>query len=755
MQPSSSSAPSSSFSLLDPRIQRWIWEKNWESLNPAQERAIPLILKGINDVVIAAATASGKTEAAMLPILTRLLAAPETPGCVLYISPLKALINDQWDRLERLCESLQVAVTPWHGDISASRKHRFLRRPEGILLITPESLESLLMRQGHALCDFLGGLAYVVVDELHSFIDAERGKQLQSLLHRLDTALSCLVPRVGLSATLGEMRMAAEFLRPGFGERVDIVQTENEGQEIRVLVKGYVDVAPPDKAPESSGSSDEPAGAQLGIASDLFKTLRGANHLVFPNSRAGVELYADLLRRRCETAGVPNEFWPHHGSLSKQIREETEQELREGKRPATAIATTTLELGIDIGTVRSVAQIGPGPSVASLRQRLGRSGRRNGDPPTIRCYCSEAEPTSDMTFSDQLREGLVQTIAQLQLLGRKWYEPPRGGALHLSTLIQQLLSLIAQYGGLTAQRAWSMLFESGVFEGLNQSEFAVLLRFLGEEDVLMQESSGLLLHAPLGEQIVNHYTFYAAFTTDEEFRVVEQGRPIGTLPLSRPVDPGSYIILAGRRWLVLSCEPREKLIQVKAAGGGKLPKFDGMSGKVHDQVRAQMRIVLSDHTPLPFLDKTAAQLVAEARSAFARHDLGDRTILRDGADVRLLTWSGDWVNDTLALMLTTLGLRSANEGLSVLVIKADGEAVVRALNEIAKAPPPIAERLVEAVESKLKEKWDHLLPPSLLARNYASRELDTHGAHGAAARILAAHRPGKSQPTLETEEASR
>ncbi len=207
--------------------------------------------------------------------------------------------------------------------------------------------------------------------------------------------------------------------------------------------------------------------------------------------------------------------------------------------------------------------------------------------------------------------------------------------------------------------------------------------------------------------------------------------------MSRPVDPGSYIILAGRRWVVLSCEPREKLIDVKPAGGGKLPKFDGMSGKVHDQVRAQMRVILSDRTPLSFLDKAAAELVEQARSAFERHQLRDRTIFRDGADVRLLTWSGDWVNDTLALMLTTRGLRSANEGLSVLVIKSDEDAVVRVLNEIANTAPPKAEKLLEAVESKLKEKWDHFLPPSLLARNYASRELDVDGAHDAAAGLLA------------------
>ncbi|BBP05673.1 hypothetical protein SFPGR_30950 [Sulfuriferula plumbiphila] len=177
---SNSSQASSSFFELDERIQRWIWESGWDELKDAQEKAIPLILAANQDIIVAAATASGKTEAAFLPILTRLL-QQDTPACVVYLSPLKALINDQWGRLAGLCETLEIPVTPWHGDISNTQKKQFLKKPQGCLLITPESLEALLMKQGHSLAGIFNGLMYLVVDELHAFIGTERGKQLQSL----------------------------------------------------------------------------------------------------------------------------------------------------------------------------------------------------------------------------------------------------------------------------------------------------------------------------------------------------------------------------------------------------------------------------------------------------------------------------------------------------------------------------------------------------------------------------------------------
>jgi len=717
---SSSEQSSSSFHLLDERIQRWIWQAGWTELKDAQERAIPLILSGADDLIIAAATASGKTEAAFFPILTSLLAS-KTPACVLYISPLKALINDQWGRLEQLCQSLEIPVVAWHGDISESRKRQFLKKPEGCLLITPESLEGLLMRHGHAIQGPFGALVYVVIDELHAFIGTERGKQLQSLMYRIDTALKRRVVRIGLSATLGEMRLAAEFLRPGSGEKVQIIQSNDAGQELKVVVKGYY-------SRESAAKDDGLPSEIEAINEHLYKTLRGSNNLVFPNSRSLVEVYSDRLRRLCEMNAVPNEFWPHHGSLAKDIRQETEKALKAGDRPATAIATTTLELGIDIGAVKSVAQIGSAPSVASLRQRLGRSGRRRGEPAILRCYCIEAETTSKTHLSDRLREGLLQTAAQIRLLVKGWYEPPQADGLHLSTLVQQLLSIIAQNGGVYAAQAWSVLCESGTFRGISEGEFTDLLRGLGEKEILMQDSSGLLLHGRVGERLVNHYSFLAAFSADEEFRVVSAGKTLGTLPLSRPVEPGSFVIFAGRRWQVLACLPQERLIDVTPAKDGKPPIFDGMGGKVHDGVRAEMRSILAESLPVPFLDETAAAQLEEARGAYAQFDLARKAAVQTGSETCLFTWRGDRINDTLALMLSRRGLRAINEGICLVVLDSECDRVLDAFYDISNEPAPTAHELVEAVQNKLREKWDGLLPVALLDKSFASREVDVAGA---------------------------
>jgi ATP-dependent Lhr-like helicase len=744
MSSPASGSRSSAFELLDSRIQRWIWQAGWTELKDAQERAIPVILQGQRDVIIAAATASGKTEAAFFPILTRMLKEGE-PVSALYISPLKALINDQWARLRLLCESLEIPVIPWHGDISESLKKRFLMEPRGCLLITPESLEGLLMRDGHALGRILGGLRYIVVDELHAFLESDRGKQLQSLLNRIDLALSRRTPRIALSATLGEMQFAADFLRPDSGGDVDIIDSHEDHQELRVIVKGFLNLPPllsdaDANAREKSGLKVEredvlPQGI-VAIGQQLFSTLRGSNNLVFPNSRAKVELYADLLRRACERAGVPNEFWPHHGSLSKEIREDAERALKSGERPATAIATTTLELGIDIGAVRSIAQIGPAPSVASLRQRLGRSGRRKGEAAILRCYCLEDPIEPDTTVSDRLREGLVQTIAQVRLLVAGWFEPPQTKALHLSTLVQQLLSLIAQYGGISPASAFSTLCASGVFADLSKSDFIVLLRELAKHQFVMQDSSGLLLHGEAGEKAANHYSFLAAFVSPEEFRLTCEGRLLGTLPVDRPLTPESYLIFAGRRWQVVDCSEAEKLIQVVPATGGKLPLFDGIGGRVHDRVRDEMRWVLLESDPIRFIDAPAASQLSEARNTFSQLGLATRVLMSEGHTVRLFTWRGDWVNDTLVLMLAAKGLRAMNEGVSIGIAGSTEDAVHDALLDITEAPARAPEEFASDVQNKYIGKWDGVLPKLLIARNYASSALDVRGAVDCAKHVL-------------------
>lgn len=745
LQPSNSE--SSAFFQLDERIRRWIWQAGWTELKDAQERAIPIILEGQRDVIIAAATASGKTEAAYFPILTRMLAESESCS-VLYISPLKALINDQWSRLNILCEELEIPIIPWHGDIAVSRKQKFLKKPRGCLLITPESLEGMLMREGHSLGRLLGGLQYIVVDELHAFIDSERGKQLQSLMHRLEIALKRRIPRIGLSATLGEMRLAAEFLRPEEPNNVTVIESKDGGQALKVIVKGFINLPPQltqadIEEREADGHlverEDTISGGEVAIGNDLFTALRGCNNLVFPNSRNKVELYADLLRRSCERLGVPNEFWPHHGSLSKEIREETEHALKAGTSPATAIATTTLELGIDIGAVKSIAQIGSAPSVASLRQRLGRSGRRKGEAALLRCYCLEERIENNSPLSDQMREGLIETVAQIRLLLSNWFEPPRTHSMHLSTMIQQLLSLISQYGGLSTVQAWSMLCTSGLFPSLTKSEFTELLRALGNQEIVMQDSTGLLLHGTVGERIVNHYSFLAAFTSPDEFRIVCAGKQLGSLPLDRPISIGSFLIFAGRRWMVANCVPQDRLVEVVPARGGKLPLFEGRHGKVHRRVRQEMHLILRE-TEIPnFLDAAATALLNEARATYLRLGLVEKSIIAFGANVSVFTWQGDWENDTLALMLTKRNLEVTNEGISLNVLGASTDRVFEAFLDIANGPPASGASLAADVKNKIKEKWDGFLPEDLLCKNFASTDLAVDDAMACAKEIASSY----------------
>jgi len=724
---------SSSFHLLDERIQRFIWAEGWESLRDAQEAAIPLILKADQDVIVAAATAAGKTEAAFLPALTHLLQT-DPPGLIAYISPLKALINDQFGRLDRLCEQLEVPVWPWHGDISASTKTRFMTKRQGVLLITPESLEALLCNRGTSVGAVFERLTFFVVDELHAFIGAERGKQLQSLMHRIERVIGRTVPRVGLSATLGDMSLAAEFLRPGEGSAVALVESKSSGTELKILVKGYeeprvVKDNPMSVAEEWDGEDEPPEPiTPAQIAAHLFKGLRGANNLVFPNSRREVERYTHLLNKLCEQQQVPNEFWPHHGSLSKEIRSETEAALKQKERPATAICTNTLELGIDIGAVKSVGQIGPPPSVASLRQRLGRSGRRKGEPAILRGYCIEDAVGPNASLDTELRLGTLQMTAMISLLLEGWFEPPRSRGAHLSTLVQQMLSFIAQNGGATIGQLYGLLCASGTpFAGVTKDEFVELVRHLGQKELLVQESSGVLLHGRVGEKFVNHYTFYAAFAADEEFRIVAAGRPLGTLPVSQALSVGQRILFAGKTWRVEEIDEQQKTIFVVRSGGGAPPLFSGGAGRTHTRVRQRMRQLLeSTEGPPPYLDEVAKRFLAEARASYAERNLASEFVVDQGQQVLLLTWLGDATNEALACLLLRRGYIATAGGPGVEVQKGKHatEDVLDALVDAAVDETPPLDLLLADVRNLQREKWDWALPDTLLRRSYASLYLD-------------------------------
>ncbi len=718
------------FDLYHPVIRRWIWDRGWTELHMIQEQAARPILEGKRDVIITAATAGGKTEAALFPILTRVAESPAHGIRVLYVSPLKALINDQYDRLSGLGARLEIPIHRWHGDVSSSAKRKVLTSPAGVLLITPESLEALFVLRGSVLPRIVANLTHVVVDELHTFIGTERGRQLQSLLHRIEVVASKKIPRIAMSATLGEMHLAKDHLRPGRPQDVDVVESEIDGMELKLLLCGYRKAAPwrdagkedPDSRESESHHEDE-----FTIAADLFTALRGANNLVFANSRGQVEFYADRLRCLCEDGRLPQEFWAHHGNISKEYREDAERALKDGTRPATVVCTTTLELGIDIGSVKSIAQIGAPPSVASLRQRLGRSGRR-GEPAILRFYVSECELGETSSPEDSIRVELVQSVAMIRLLLRKWYEPPVAGIFHLSTLLQQVLSLIAERGGTTAPKAWELLCQSGPFRNVDRPGFAHLLRDMGNTQLIQQAKDGTLLLGERGERVVNHHSFYAVFATPEEYRLFSGGRQIGTLPMTQPVQPEMHLIFAARRWRVVSVDETQRIIDLAPSPGGKVPLFSGSPELVHDRVRQEMlRVYLADEQPR-FLDGRARELLQEARDNFVRLGLDGTCLLPTGSGCLVFVWDGDRVRNTLLALLVQRGLSVASSGLTLSISKVTPEQVADHLSEVSAGGEPDGAELARQISNLQANKYDEFLSPDLLAMDYAARELDPAGA---------------------------
>lgn len=720
-----SNSEQSGFERLDSRIQRWIWAEGWTTLRDAQSQAIPALINADQDVIIAAATASGKTEAAFFPILSNLLVQEDDLGSVLYVSPLKALINDQWDRLSDLCSSLDIPVIGWHGDVSASKKHKFLKKPHGVLLITPESLEALFVNRGTSISGIFANLKYIVIDELHAFIGMERGKQLQSLMHRAELAAGRKVPRVGLSATLGDMFLAAEFLRNQNPDAVKMIVSKDRGQKLDVVVKGYINPASNSHSSNPNDLEQHAHSCDYDIAKHLYEALRNSSNLIFPNSRSAVETYSDNLRHLCEKDGIPNVFWPHHGNLSKEIREETEQALKDKTRPATAICTTTLELGIDIGAVASIAQIGSPPSVASLRQRLGRSGRRQGESAILRNYCIEPEITVTSNLSDCIHEGLLQTIAMIVLLVEGWFEPPHTRGLHASTLVQQILSIIAEKGGVTAAALWKVLIETGPFGNMEKQDFISLLRNLGERKLITQESSGILLHGELGEKLVNHYEFYCAFKSEDEYRLESNGKSLGSISLNNPLTPQQGLIFAGRRWRVLDVNQEAKRVTVAPDKGGAPPSFEGAGGAlIHHKVRLKMFEILSDNAPLTFLDPTATLMLQNARRYFIDAHLEQRIAIESGSSLLLLTWQGDMVNNTLALMLGSMGLSATNEGVCVAIQKTNLTGLRNAIQKILANGYISPSQLLADVKNLEHEKWDWALPLNVLEKSFTTSALE-------------------------------
>ena len=657
---------------------------------------------------------------------------------MLQISPLKALINDQYQRLEIICERLDIPVIPWHGDSAASNKAKFFKSPRGIVLITPESLEAMFVNKGGRVPEIFKHLQHVVIDELHAFIGTERGRQLQSLLQRLETAIGRPVPRVGLSATLGDMNLAGRFLRES--PAVEIIESSSGGGKLLLSLKAYrkAMVQPKVELTINLDESLEPTTHNLDeeneledapvisdIAHHIYKHTKDSKNLIFPNSRQLVEYYADALRALCEQEGRPNCYWPHHGSLSKDLREDVEGYLKNPEIPANGVCTSTLEMGIDIGDVKSVAQIGRPGSVASLRQRLGRSGRKQGVPSILRAYTMCKVLDAKSTPIDMLHPDLLLTIAAIQLLIRGWFEPPKSNSLHLSTLVHQTLSSIAQYSSRTAVQLWNDLIANGPHKGLTKAEFRDIIIFLGQKDLIMQDADGSFLLAGTGEALVNHYEFYTVFPLTDEYRIEFNGRLIGTLNKENLLAVGQKILFAGQRWKILAVRDDVNVIEVERARGGSTTVFGGESAGIHDEVIAEVRRILSCDDKYQYLDTVANEALSEARAYYWRAQLEQNTLLPYDGNVYIFTWTGDAITKTLAYLLSQKGVGVKMGTFYLIASSTSLDTVLELLEEIR------AEENLEPVFEELVppefNRWDWAIPIELRRKDFISRVCNLDG----------------------------
>jgi ATP-dependent helicase Lhr and Lhr-like helicase len=712
----------STFARLHPGIQKAIYDMAWAELRPLQVRAIQATLDTDAPLILAASTASGKTEAAFLPVLSRIAEARADSVQALYISPLKALINDQFHRLEQLCEEAEIPVHRWHGDVSSTAKQRLRQEPGGVLLITPESLEAQFCHQDRHLSRMYRSLQFVVIDELHAFLDDVRGIHLRSLLARLSQQAGVKPRHIGLSATLGDFAAAKVFLHPTAPTEVQVIEDDPGGRELRLSVKSLYD-SPSDTTDDGDGTPPD-AGGLAAVAHDIARRFREGTNLIFCNRRHDAEVLADKLHQLTSREHWPRDpFLLHHGSLSKELREDAEARLKSGE-PLTVLCTSTLEMGIDIGAAKAIGQIDPPWRVASLVQRLGRSGRRAGEPQVLRLYALDAQPTEKSSLVDRLHPDLIRAIAMVRLHLQKWLEPPTGERCHYSTCVHQILSILRQTGGTTAAVLHQRLCQHGAFRLITSKAFSTLLRGLAAHQILEQTPTGDLILAPEGEKIVESREFYAAFSTSVDFSVEHNGDKIGVMPFLSVPPVNEHFLLAGRRWKVEAIEFETRRVIVAPAKGWKRPFFSGSGGDIHPRILEEMRQVLLNGETHAYLDTQAQNRLHQAREAFRLAHLDRESVIVSGQTILWFTWAGSAICEALLLAAKADGITVTWDGVALSyerISRSDFDHHRRSLSS-PDLPARIAEQLTP--RELFRDRFDYLVDHELLKSAFMNERLD-------------------------------
>lgn len=629
------------YSLLSPFIQEYIYQKGWKDLRDIQKLAIQAILKTDYHLLITSGTASGKTEAAFFPILTSLDKNPSASVGVLYVSPLKALINDQFERIGDLLKKSEIPIWHWHGDVPVSEKQKVKKHPSGVLQITPESLEAQVMRHPGDIRRLFSDLRFIVIDEVHAFMGTERGSQLLCLLNRIEELTGCHPRRIGLSATINNYTDAMLWLKSGTDRKVAL-DSDDSVKKKDVSVE-YKSLSVLEKKEEEDGVVPTD---HLDFFTEIYDAVYQKNAIIFTNSRRDAEKTVSVLKKiardRKENEDI---FSVHHGSLSATLRKEAESSLRSEFRKSVTVATSTLELGIDIGDLDTVVQVGVPLSASSYVQRLGRAGRRSGKS-SMKFYCSEM--LTPVPIPGQLPWELLQVVAVVELYDKeRWVEEFVTKKKPFSLLYQQTMSVLYASDGLTPADLARKILTLAPFSEITQEEYRMLLRHLLAAGLLEQRGDSTLHVGLKAERMVNYYGFYTVFEDQTVYRVLCNGKEVGTVEKS--YAEGEYLNLGGRTWEVTLLNEFKKIIEVaEVETDVRVTKWSGSGVNIDGHIVKKMREILLSDEVYPYLNEEARQRIEEGRDLARRYDLCNCLVFEDEGTQYIFPWIGSVELETLA-----------------------------------------------------------------------------------------------------------
>ncbi len=729
------------FYRFSPFIQDFIYRNDWHDLRAVQLAAARVIFESDDNLLLTSSTASGKTEAAFFPILTEMCEVMPSSVGVLYIAPLKSLINDQFSRLDELLDLTGIPVFHWHGDVAQSHKQKLLREPRGILQITPESLESMLMNRSNDLVRLFGDLRYVVIDEIHTLTGTDRGNQIICQLVRLSRLIGHTPRRIGLSATVGDAALAARWLGGGTDRNTAVPEIVEGKAKWRLGMEHFFI-----QGDDFDQSSDFHVGSPVDTKEEtshgrveldpgyeyIYDCAKDKKAIVFSNSREETEYVTATLRQIAKKRNEPDKFLIHHGNLSASIREEAEMKMKDDAENCVACATVTMELGIDIGRLERIIQNDAPNSVSSFLQRLGRSGRR-GEPPEMMMVFREENPLPNAPLPQLIPWGFLRAIAIVQLyIEEKFIEPPTVKTMPFSLAFQQTLSVLASSGELTPKRLAENILTLPPFEKIKKDDYrTLLLGMLENEFIEMTEEKGLIVGLR-GERLINSFKFYAVFKDSEDYTVRCESDEIGTITTPPPV--GDRFALAGRVWEVEELDIARKLIYVKAVEGKMEVSWPGDYGEIHTKILERMRRVLTEETIYPYLKPNAVHRLKVARALAKNTGMINNSLVHLGGYTWcLFPWLGTRSFRTLRKFITHNAHRFRISGLEFegcyyMTFKMENTsdyALIRGLCDIAGREGIDRESLVGESEMPVFEKYDDFVPSELLRRQYAADRLRT------------------------------